>query len=102
IKMSTETITPVLDLDFLQKKANEHAMKGAEEAIKEFYSSWNSPYRKAIEQNLINKGVDNNFDIPDIIAVLNQKISNEIDLIANTAISKTFIPFVKEFLIREK
>ncbi len=96
-----ENITPVLDLELLQKKANEAAQKGAIDALNEFYNGYNSPYKKAIQENLINKGVDNNFDIPDIIAVLNEKLSSEIDLIANTAISKTFIPFVKDFLIRE-
>lgn len=98
--MKTE-IKPVLDLEFLQRKANEAAMKGAKDAIEEFYSSYNSPYKKAIAENLKNKGVGGNFDIPDIVAVLNEKIATEIDSIANTAIAKTFIPFVKEFLTRE-
>ena len=94
-------IIPVIDLEVLQQKANEYAMKGAEDALKEFYSSYNSPYKKAIEENLKNKGVDNNFDIPDIIAVLNEKFSQQVDEIANTAVAKTFIPMVKEFLTRE-
>lgn len=93
---------PVLNLELLQQKANEEAEKGALDAIKEFYTGYNSPYKKAIEQNLINKGVDNNLDIPDIIAILNDKISSEIDAIANTAIAKTFVPLVKDFLSREK
>jgi hypothetical protein len=97
-----ENLTPVLNLEHLQQKANEYALKGAEDAIKEFYNGYNSPYKKAIEENLKNKGVDNNFDIPDIVAVLNQKLSSEVDAIANAAIAKTFIPLVKEFLTREE
>ncbi len=97
-----KNLTPILDLEDLQQKANEYAQKGAEDAIKEFYTGYNSPYKKAIEENLNNKGVDNNFDIPDIVAVLNQKLSSEVDTIANAAIAKTFIPLVKEFLTREE
>ncbi len=99
--MENTNIIPVLNLELLQQKANEAAMKGAQNAIEEFYNSYNSPYKKAIEANLTNKGVDGNFDIPDIIGVLNDKFSQEIDKIANTAISKSFIPLVKNFLIRE-
>lgn len=99
--MSGEVIKPILDLETLQKKANEYAMKGAEEAMKEFYSSWNSPYRKAIEEHLQNKGIGVNFEIPDIVASINEKLSAEVDIIANTAISKTFIPLIKDFLTRE-
>lgn len=96
-----EDFKPVLNLEQIQQKANEYAQKGAEEMLKEFYTGYDSPYKKAIKENLIGKGLDENFDIPDIVAVLNQKLSAEIDVIANTAIAKTFIPLVKEFLTRE-
>lgn len=98
--MSKE-ILPVIDTNLLQQKANEYAMKGAEEALKEFYTSYNSPYKKAIEENLKNKALDHSFNIPDIVGVLNEKFSQEIDLIANAAIAKSFVPMIKEFLIRE-
>lgn len=94
-------ILPKLDNEVLQQKANEYAMKGAEESLKEFYTGYDSPYKKAIEENLKTKGVDSNFDIPDIIGVLNDKFTKEIDQIANQAIAKSFIPLVKNFLIRE-
>lgn len=98
--MKLQTITAEIDLNLLQQKANEYAQKGAEDALKEFYTSYNSPYKKAIEENLQNKGIDRTFDIPDIIGVLNEKFTQEVDIIANTAISKTFIPMIKEFLTR--
>lgn len=98
--METNVI-PVLNLEELQAKANEAAQKGALDAITEFYTSYNSPYKKAIEENLKNKGLDHSINIPDIIGILNQSISQEIDLIASTAISKTFVPLVKKFLTRE-
>lgn len=95
-----EQILPVLDTTVLQEKANEYAMKGALEAIKEYYSGYSSPYKKALEEKLINKGVDNVIDVPDIIGILNESITKEIDMIANNAISKSFIPLVKKFLTR--
>jgi hypothetical protein len=94
------TILPVIDNKLLQKKANEYAQKGAEDCIKEFYTGYNSPYKKAIEESLINKGFDNEIAIPDIIGILNKSFSKEVDLIANNAISQSFIPLVKDFLTR--
>ena len=90
-----------VDLKKLQQKADESAQKGAEECVNEFYNGYNSPYKKKIKEALENKAIDNQFAIPDIIGVLNDKFSKEVDQIANTAIAKTFIPLVKEFLTRE-
>lgn len=98
--MKTE-ILPVIDTEILQQKANEYAMKGAEETLKEFYTGYNSPYKKAIEENLKTKSVDTSFDLPDIVATINDRLTQEIDLIANTALAKSFIPLVKRFLTRE-
>ncbi len=98
--METTNILPVLDTDVLQQKANEFAVKGAIKAIEDFYTGYDSPYKKAITANLMNKGVDTSIEIPDIIGILNSSISAEIDRIANSAVSKTFIPMVKSFLTR--
>ncbi|MCT3693467.1 hypothetical protein HZQ92_18015 [Elizabethkingia anophelis] len=100
--LNMENIIPVINTELLQQKANEYAMKGAEDALKEFYTSYNSPYKKAIEENLNNKGLDHSFDIPDIIGVLNDRLSHEVDQIANAAIAKSFVPLVKKFLTREE
>ncbi len=98
--METKNILPVLDTDVLQQKANEFAAKGAIKAIEDFYTGYDSPYKKAITENLQNKGTEYSIKIPDIIGILNEKISNEVDIIANTAVSKTFLPMVREFLTR--
>lgn len=95
-----DQILPVLDTEKLKEKANECAQKGAEDAIKEFYTGYNSPYKKAIEESLKNKGIDTAIQIPDIIGHLNDSISQQIDIIANNAVSKSFIPMVKRFLTR--
>jgi hypothetical protein len=99
--MELNKITAEVDMNLLQQKANEFAQKGAEKEVEDFYSGYDSPYRKAIKENLKNKGVDSNFDIPDIIAVLNEKFKEEVDQIANTAVAKSFLPIIKSFLSRE-
>lgn len=98
--MSDKQIIPVLNMDELQAKANEFAMKGAIESIKDFYSGYNSPYRKSINEQLEKRGVSVHFELPDIIAELNKGLANEIDLIANQAIAKSFVPLVNKLLTR--
>ncbi|MCT8340519.1 hypothetical protein MG296_10675 [Flavobacteriaceae bacterium TK19130] len=93
-------ITATIDNDLLQQKANEYAQKGAEETIKEFYSGYSSPYKKAIKEHLENRGFDHAFDLPDVVASINESLTKEIDKIANTAVAKTFVPMVTEFLTR--
>ena len=44
-----ENVIPVLDNNFIQEKANEFALKGAVECIKNYYTGYDSPYKKAIE-----------------------------------------------------
>lgn len=96
-----DQITPVIDTKVLQEKANEYAQKGAEETMKEFYSGYSSPYRAAIREQLENKGIDSNFDIPDIVANINEELSNQVSKIANQAIAESFVPLVAEVLTRE-
>lgn len=101
--MDAPVILPELNIAELQLKANEYAMKGALDSIKEFYSGYNSPYKKKIEESLMNKEAGGLcFELPDIIAVLNDSLKKEIDEIANTAIAKTFVPLVKRILMREE
>jgi hypothetical protein len=93
-------IVPVIDMAVLQEKANEAAMNGAIQVINEFYTGHKSPYKEALTQNMQGKGLDPSFELPDIVAVLNEKIATEIDTIANAAIAKTFFPLAKNFLTR--
>lgn len=99
--MNTPTILPELDMKVLQEKANEYAMKGAIESIKEYYSGYNSPFRKAIEEELKTKSIGK-VDLPDIIGIINSSLSGEIEKIANVAISQTYIPYINKFLTRAR
>lgn len=94
-------ILPVLNAEVLQEKANEFAMKGATESIKEFYSGYNSPYRKAIDEQLKSSEINGSIQLPNIISLINESLSKEIDAIANNAVAKTFVPLVQRFLTRE-
>lgn len=94
-----ETI-PTLDAKVLQEKTNEYALKGAQEVIKEFYSGYESPYKKALRKAMDEQPLGFNFGVPDIIAKINDAIAVEVDTLANAAIAKTYLPMVKEFLTR--
>lgn len=95
-------ILPVLDIAILKEKANEFAMKGALESIKDFYTGYSSPFKKLINEQLEKTEISNGIALPDIISLINTSLSNEIDLIANTAIAQTFVPLVQRFLVREE
>lgn len=95
-----EHILPVIDTAVLQEKANQFAMQGTIESIKEFYTGWNSPYRKAIDEVLKKQEIGFGITLPDIVALINEGLSREVDELANAAIAKTFVPLVKQFLVR--
>ena len=95
-------ILPVLDTEKLQQKANEYAMQGAIKTIEEYYSGYNSPFRKIIEEELKKTQLGHgSIELPNILALINDSLSKEIDAIANTAIAKSFVPMVSKFLTRE-
>ena len=97
----SDPIIPVISTAILQEKATEFAMKGAIETIKEFYSGYNSPFRKQIEAQLQEFRIGTVIELPDIIGLINESLTSEIDLIANTAVAKSFVPLVQGFLTRE-
>lgn len=98
--METQLVLPTLNTEELAKKAQEAAMKGALKTIEDYYNDWNSPYTKAIKEHLNKQPIAGQFNLPDIIAVINDSLSKEIDAIANEAVAKTFLPMVKSFLVR--
>ncbi len=94
------TIIPEINTEVLQIAANKYAQEGAVKTIKDFYTGYNSPYIKALEENLLNRGFDHAFTLPDVVANINEALSAEIDKIANAAVAKTFIPLVTKILTR--
>ncbi|HNK91295.1 MAG TPA: hypothetical protein PKN63_12125 [Chitinophagales bacterium] len=102
--METETTlkAPVLYGEELSKKVKEFAMEGALKSIKEYYTGYNSPFMKSINEELSKMKIGTGIELPDIIALINDSLTKEIDIIANTAVSKSFIPLVQRFLTREE
>lgn len=94
------TIIPSINTEELQIAANKYAQEGAVKTIKDFYTGYNSPYIKALEEKLLNRGFDHSFTLPDVVANINEALSVEIDKIANAAVAKTFIPLVTKILTR--
>lgn len=97
---STHVIVPVLDMKVLQEKANEYAMKGAIESIKEYYSGYSSPFRKKIDEELKKQEIGWSLDLPDILALINESLKNEMSIIANNSIAQTYVPMVQKLLTR--
>lgn len=98
-----DNINVTIDSSILQEKAKEFALKGALKAIEDYYTGYDSPYKKAIKENLTNKSIDSlGINLPDILGLINEHLTIEIDKIANTAVAKTFVPLVVKFLTRQE
>lgn len=91
---------PELDLVVLEEKAKEAAMRGVIKEIEDYYTSYNSPFRKQIKEALEKKTASIHFELPDILALINQALTLEIDRIANNSIAETFIPLAINALTR--
>lgn len=91
---------PKIDHKAIQVKSEEFALKGAIDTIKDFYTGYGSPYKKAIKKSLEHKGFNSSLELPDVVACINDALTKEIDKIANTAVAKTFVPLVTQFLTR--
>jgi len=98
-----DNLNVTVDSNILQEKAKEFAMKGALKAIEDYYTGYDSPFKKLIIEQLSQNSIDaHSLSLPDIIALINEHLTIEIDAIANTAVAKTFIPLVTRFLTRQE
>ena len=90
---------PSINTEILKKQALESATKGALTEIKDFYEGYNSPYRKGIKESLESQDVGNGvFGLPNVIGLINDVLSAEIDRIVNNAVAKTYLPMVADIL----
>lgn len=96
--MKLENIS--LDKELLEKTASELAHKAAVDVLKDFYTGYNSPFKKQLEEDFKSKVTSFHFQLPDIIATLNEKIAVEVDKIANTAIARTYLPLATKMLTK--
>jgi hypothetical protein len=91
---------PELDLKALEEKAKEFAMKGAIKEIEDYYMGYNSPFREQIKKDLDKKTASIHLELPDIIGLINESLTLEIDRIANNSIAETFVPLATNALTR--
>ena len=98
--INKDEILPVLDLKVLKEKANEAAMKGAIKSIEEYYTGYDSPFKKKITEELKKTEIGFGLKLPDIIALINDSLSKEIELIAHKAVAESYVPMVQGFLTR--
>jgi len=96
--MDKKILLPELDEAVLQKKAQEAAMKGATDAITEFYCGYNSPYKKKIIEELQSQSSFMGIKLPHIIGLINEALNAEVTRIANASIAETFLPLVTKAL----
>ena len=90
----------VLDAEKLNEKAQEYAMKGALSVIEEYYTGYNSVFKKTLTEQLKKMEVTWRMELPDIMALINDSLSVEITKIANAAIAQNFVPLINSFLTR--
>ena len=97
-----ENITPKIDAQLLQEKANEYAMKGLIKEIEEYYTSYSSPWRKQVQEELKNKTLNFSLELPDVTAMLNDLLTEKMQMIATESINKVIIPDFKRLLTKAK
>lgn len=82
------------------KKILEVAKAAAEKAylkeIEDYYTSWDSPFRKKIKTELDKIEFHWSLDLPNFLNKINEALKSEIDKIANNAIANTYIPLLSE------
>lgn len=85
-----------IDKKASQEKVNQYAQQGAEKAIMEYFTSYNSPYTKAIKESLEASVPKNGYklDLPDLMSLINEAMSSELNGMANKAVAQTFIPMI--------
>lgn len=80
-----------LDQELLQKKANEFAEAAFIEELKEYYSKWNGPFRKNLQEQFGKMEVSVHFELPDVLETINNAISKEHEEIVKNFIDSTVL-----------
>lgn len=80
-----------LDENELQELAEKYAIEGAERAIKDYYTRFDSPFVKACEKRLMEMAPSYNFDLPDLTAAINRALSAKIETLCDKIVANTYI-----------
>lgn len=90
---------PIIDMNAVQEAANKAATEAVMYEVKEYYSGYNSPFKKQIKQYLEkNAPVQSNFELPNFAELLQNRLATEIEKLVNTiAIEKNVQYFTELF-----
>lgn len=92
-----------LDEKRLQEMAAQYAMQGAEKAIKDFYTGYDSPFMKEVQRELKEKMETNLFfDMSQMTALINQALNDKVSEMANTVVANTFLPMLNRMFSQER
>ena len=87
----------------LQEMAQQYAMQGAEKAIKDFYTGYDSPFMNAIQRELKEKMETNLFfELSQMTAAINQALNDKVSEMANTVVANTFLPMLNRMFSQER
>jgi len=82
----------------IQQLAEKYAMEGAEKAIREYYTGYNSPYVKMMTAHIEAIAPNPRFNLPDLTAAINKALADKITDLANEVVAKTYIPLFNRIL----
>jgi len=92
-----------LDEQKLQEMAQQYAMQGAEKAIKDFYTGYDSPFMNAIQRELKEKMKTNLFfELSQMTAAINKAMNDKVSEMANTVVANTFLPMLNRMFSQER
>lgn len=74
---------PVLDMNVIQKAAQDAAMKAALEEVKDYYLRYDSPYRKQLKEYMAKNAPSTRLELPEFSELLSKSLSAEIENIVN-------------------
>lgn len=81
---------PVLDMNVIQKAAQDAAMKAALEEVKDYYLGYNSPYRKQLKEYMANNAPSTSLELPEFSELLSKSLTAEIENFVNKKCVESF------------
>lgn len=82
----------------IREMAEKYAIEGAEKAIREYYTGYQSPYVKRMTAYIESLHLEPHFDLPDLTAAINKAISHRVSEMANDVITHTYLPRLNRIL----
>jgi len=78
---------------------SEEVKKGVKKSVEDYFTSYNSDFRRQFEKALSSVAMPTELKLPDIVAKMNEALNEKSTKIANTAVAKTYIPLYTEMLL---